>query len=194
MAKGNTLLLPSWMTSVVEWLVLRSSPILDSLGSLVARLTGDRRWSYLGYHIWDRVADLVKRFRTNRRHSLAIEILNPTDRTVELVLQISVDRSRMDEQSLTEDIPIPFLQTLRLDPGHFSEIVPGDSFAAIADSGLPYEIALDPLQEDTHLVFLTLELIESPERLNEEQAETQDPPVKCVIFDLDQTLWGWDTD
>ncbi|MEQ9662913.1 MAG: HAD-IIIC family phosphatase [Parasphingopyxis sp.] len=189
MAKGNTLLLPSWMTSVVEWLVLRSSPILDSLGSLVARLTGDRRWSYLGYHIWDRVADFVKRFRTNRRHSLAIEILNPTDRTVELVLQISVDRSRMNEQSLTEDIPVPFLQTLRLDPGHFSEIVPGDSFAAIADSGLPYEIALDPLQEDTHLVFLTLELIESPERLNEEQAEAQDPPVKCVIFDLDQTLW-----
>lgn len=189
MAKGNTLLMPGWLALATEWLVLRSSPILDALGSLTARFSGDRRWSYLGYHVWDRMAGLAEKFRTNRPYSLVMEIFNPADRTIEMVLQISVDRSRMDQERAKGDIPVPYLQTLRIPPGHFSERVPGDKFGEIAASGLPYEIALEPLQEDTHLVFLALDLIGEKDGSDERQAVSQDPPVKCVIFDLDETLW-----
>ena len=38
MAKGNTLLLPSWLATAAEWLILRTSPILDAIGSLAARV------------------------------------------------------------------------------------------------------------------------------------------------------------
>lgn len=181
--------MPSWLASATEWLVLRSSPVLDALGSLVARSSGDRRWSYLGYHVWDRMTGLAEKFRTKRPYSLVMEIFNPADRTVEVVLQISVDHSRMDRECAEDEIPVPFLRTLRIPPGHFSEFVPGDKFAAIAASGLPYEIALEPLQEDTHLVFLTLDLIGRQKRTDEKQVVSQDPLVKCVIFDLDETLW-----
>lgn len=188
MAKGNTLLLPGWVASATEWLLVRSSPVLDWLGSLAARLTGDRRWSYLGYHVWDRITGLAEKFRTKHSYALAMDIFNPAERTAEMVLQISVDRSRMAENCADKEIPVPFIQNFQIPPGHFSQIVPGEKFAEIAGSGLPYEIALEPLQEDTHLVFLTLDLIARPKRI-EKRRSVQDPPVKCVIFDLDDTLW-----
>ncbi len=188
MAKGNTLLLPSWLATATEWLILRTSPILDAIGSLAARVSGDRRWSYLGYHVWDRMTGIAARFQTERPYALAIEIFNPTDRIVELVLQISVDRSRMRPRREEHKLPVPFYETLRIPSGHFSQIIPGEKFAPIASSGLPFEIAIEPLQEDTHLVFPTLDLIAQPKKIDE-QKPVQDLPVKCVIFDLDETLW-----
>jgi FkbH-like protein len=190
-AQGNAAMLPTRAVTAAERAAgLIASPA-DRLGGLVRRLTGDQRWSWLSFSLLQRLNARLAR-RSGRPDAFVAEIYNPGDAPVTLLLSVAVDRGRLAQPLAPSDLPRPFLRTLTIPPGYFREDIAAAEFERVTGSGLPFGIALTPGAEDgTHLVFLTLDLVQYAESV---AAPAQAPPVtrpmaKCVVFDLDNTLW-----
>jgi FkbH-like protein len=194
-AQGNVRLLPAPAVDWLERAAGLAAPLLGWAGKAGARLLGDRRWSWLGHSLLERTG---RRFFRAKPGSLpdafVAEIYNPGDRPVTLLLSVAIDRSRLARPLPPEQLPRPLLRRLTIEPGYFREEIDAAELAPVLASGLPFGIALTPAEEDgVRLVFLTLDLVEyrdaraaAPAAVAEGPAR---PAAKCVIFDLDNTLW-----
>lgn len=190
-ARGNTALIPDPVVRMAERSLLLAAPVIHFAGRIATKITGDDRWKSLNYYLKERLADwLGRRGGAQGSYSLLSEIYNPGQSGTELLLTISVDRTRLSGPA--ESVPPPFQQKLVIPPGHSSQVIPSKRFAAVAQSGLPFEIALDPMEEDARLIFLRLDLVAGDEYSAPTPAKETNglPPAKCVIFDLDETLWN----
>lgn len=131
-----------------------------------------------------------------RADAFLIEVCNPDDATVSLELEMRVAEDLIDAD-VARDAPPPFREVVRLEPGHNRHIVPHAAFAAITDCGLPFKLALTPIGEATpRLVILALDFVTwrtspavpvpfDPRR----PPAIECPAIKCIVFDLDDTLW-----
>ena len=184
-AKGNARLYPSWMVKAAERVAGGASPLLNGLGKAVARATGDKRWGWLSFSLLDRLAQRLGRPGAAVPDAFVVEIYNPGDEPATLLLSMAVDRTRLTEPLRPDQLPRPLLRRMTIPPGHVRLDVPRAEFAPLLASGLPFGIALTPeAAEGTHLVFLTLDFVSLPEA-----PQAARPAAKCVIFDLDNTLW-----
>jgi FkbH-like protein len=189
-AQGNAALLPASLVSATERAAGLVAPVADHLGALVRRTSGDQRWSWLSFSLLERLNRRLAR-RSGRPDAFVAEIYNPGDAPVTLLLSMAVDRTRLASPLPPSQLPRPLLRTLTIPPGYFREDIPAVEFEQITASGLPFSIALTPGAEDgTHLVFLSLDLVEY-RRAAKTAAPTvtAGPAAKCVVFDLDNTLW-----
>lgn len=194
-ARGNALLLRSEVVSLLERGIELLVPITNRIGAAGKRLFGDIRWSYLTHSLLERM-----NARLHRRHSardlpdaFVIEIYNPGTADVVLMLTMEIDRTKLMPAIAAADLPRPVVAKLTIPPGYFRDDIPRETFAELIGSGLPFNLALTPeAVEGAHLIFLTLDFIghtqaaDTPEKLVE---SAKRPPAKCVIFDLDNTLW-----
>ena len=188
-AQANLRLLPSPLVAAIERASGFAAPLLDRIGGAVARLSGDQRWSWLSHSLLVRAGRWLGRRGAVGPDAFVAEIYNPGQSDVSLLLSMAVDRSRIAADVAPEQLPRPFLHTLVLKPGYNREEVPARRFAHLIDAGLAFGIALTPGAEDgTHLVFLTLDLVQHTARA-ERTMLTARPAAKCVVFDLDNTLW-----
>jgi FkbH-like protein len=190
-AHGNAALFPASLVSAAERAAQLAAPLADGLGSLVRRVSGDGRWSWLSFSLLERLNRRLAR-RSGRPDAFVAEIYNPGDAPVTLLLSMAVDRTRLANPLAPSQLPRPLLRTLTIPPGYFREDIPAAEFERITSSGLPFSIALTPGAEDgTHLVFLSLDLIEYGRATEAAapSAATARPAAKCVVFDLDNTLW-----
>ena len=190
-AQANLRLLPSGCVSLAERVAGLAAPVLDRLGSLVATRTKDRRWSWLSYSLLTRMNAWLRRAGSRRPDAFVAEIYNPGTAPVTLMLSMAVDRSAISQQIRSEQLPRPLLETLVLNPGYNREEVPVRRFAHLIDAGLAFGIALTPgAEEGAHLVFLTLDLVQHAVRTAARKVlPGARPGAKCVVFDLDNTLW-----
>ena len=84
-------------------------------------------------------------------------------------------------------MPPPFTASVRLEPGYSQHRFERRLFAAITESAIPFKLTLVPQGEDAvTLVFLTLDFVTM--RRNEDR-DRRSEGIKCVVFDLDNTLW-----
>jgi FkbH-like protein len=190
-AQGNSALLAAPLVNGAERVAALAAPVADWLGSLVRRASGDQRWSWLSFSLLERLNRRLAG-RAGRPDAFVAEIYNPGDAPVTLLLSMAVDRTRLAQPLAPSQLPRPLLRTLTVPPGYFREDVPAADFAQITGSGLPFSIALTPGAEDgTHLVFLTLDLVEYRQARSAATPATAParPAAKCVVFDLDNTLW-----
>ena len=190
-AQANLRLLPSGFVSLAERVATLAAPLLDRLGGLVARTTKDQRWSWLSHSLLTRMNGWLRRAGSRRPDAFVAEIYNPGTAPVTLMLSMAVDRGAIAPQVRPEQLPRPLLETFVLNPGYNREVVPARRFAHLLDAGLAFGIALTPgAEEGAHLVFLTLDLVQHAVR---QAARTMlpgaRPAAKCVVFDLDNTLW-----
>lgn len=192
-ARGNATLYDSALIDAAERAALAASRIANPVGRAIARVAGDPRWSYAAFAASERVNAWLHGRRDPGRlpDAFILELYNPSERSVTLSFSISADRSGLKRSITADQLPPPVLRKLSIPTGHFIDRIPREDFRAIVESGLPFNISITPLEPDTHLVFLTLDFIrDAPAETGSSTAlPTSRPPAKCVVFDLDNTLW-----
>jgi FkbH-like protein len=109
--------------------------------------------------------------------SFLCECYNPSPRTVALSLTL---------RSANEAIKIHFQRLIELTPGFHRVRVPMTKIMPVIDIRKPFNIELIPndVEETTTLYFGTIEFVREVD-----QAPSRETKIKCVVWDLDNTLW-----
>ncbi len=193
-ARGNARMLPDATVRLWEKAAALASRVVNPLGRIAARLTGDIRWAYASFALLERFNRRLQRSAPlNQPEAFAIEIYNPGAAAVDATFGMSIDRSALGRAIPAEQLPPALFRRLRIEPGHFVEHIPASEFAAITGSGLPFNLALTPVSDGgAHLVFLTLDFVAgqaSRHEATDSKTVASRPAAKCVVFDLDNTLW-----
>lgn len=195
-ACANATLLPAQLVRGMERGAWLAAPVLNRVGALLHRWSRNARWSALNVELYERLNKWLRRRRDPRSmpDAFVIEIYNPADTPVSLLLSFFVDRPKVGRAIPPDQLPRPILRKLRIAPGYFRHDLPREEFQDLVASGLPFCISLTPDgDEGAHLVFLTLDFVSYwPAALGSSRrsrAATTAPAAKCVIFDLDNTLW-----
>ncbi|WP_194774714.1 HAD-IIIC family phosphatase [Pararhodonellum marinum] len=109
-----------------------------------------------------------------------VEIYNPSEK------KILVNLTLRNEDEKYRKIPFQYL--LKLEPGYNKELIPFDEIDKRIKTDLKFRISLTPdnLSPDVPLYFGLLEFVQLK---NKENASNKSKKVKCVVWDLDHTLW-----
>ena len=187
-ANGNTRMEPIRRLLWKERLIGFGVPLLNAVGSALCASTGNRRWKNLGPDL-DRIARRShRRAESGRRPDLfLIEAFNPQPRPVTLQLTMRIGEGFYDHHPDPASLPLPFTVSVRLEPGYSCHRVERRQFEAITDSGIPFKLTLVPEGDDAvKLVFLTLDFVTTRRGVSRDRPSEV---IKCVVFDLDNTLW-----
>ena len=189
-ARGNTLLLPSGVALWTERMVDLSAPLINVVGAFVHRITRDTRWSYLEHTLLERLGRwLHRRNDSNSRQQpnlFLLEVYNPMDIPVRMQLSMSVASAAGKFSSA--QLPPPFRAAVTLPAGYSRHEFQREQFSRITECGLPFDIAIIPDGEGTaRLVFLTADFVVRAEAVKKDNSSQ--PKIKCVVWDLDNTLW-----
>ena len=117
--------------------------------------------------------------------SFLLECYNPGTRSVPLSLTV---------RSINEKARIPFQKLIELRPGFQRVRVPYLEIARVLDLKVPFNVELIP-NDDSNEVTLFFGLMDfvreilAPETSSKTKTEDQPKKVKCVVWDLDNTLW-----
>jgi len=107
----------------------------------------------------------------------ALECFNPNEATIDLSLTI---------RSMNPDHKIPFLKLIPLAPGFHRIRIPAADIRARVDLGKPFGIEIIPndVPDGTCLYFGLMDFVREAAAV-----ETKRTRVKCVVWDLDNTMW-----
>lgn len=192
-ARGNARMLPDRRVRWMERLFEVTSRAINPVGRLMSRVAGDIRWAYASFALLERFNARLLRHRDGKLpEAFVVEIYNPGVGPVDITLGMSIDRSSLGRAITADQLPPAMQRRLRIEPGYFRDVVPVGAFGAIVGSGLPFNLALNPVTPDAHLVFLTLDFVagQGGSAVAATAAAKEGlPPAKCVVFDLDNTLW-----
>jgi FkbH-like protein len=189
-ARGNTLLLPSDVTLWTERMVGLSAPLLNAFGAFVHRLTRDDRWFYLEHALLERLGRWLHRKNDpNSRQQpdlFLLEVYNPMNMPVRMQLSMAV--ASVAGKFSSDQLPLPFRASVTLPVGYSRHEFQREQFSRITECGLPFDIAIIPDGEGTaRLVFLTADFVVRAEAVKIDSSSQ--PKIKCVVWDLDNTLW-----
>jgi FkbH-like protein len=109
-----------------------------------------------------------------------LECYNPESRSVRLSLTL---------RSSNEEVRIPFQKLIELKPGFHRMRVPIDEITRVLDVRKPFNIELIPndvegAEDVTTLYFGLIDFVQEVEQIAEKTKK-----IKCVVWDLDNTLW-----
>jgi FkbH-like protein len=193
-ARGNTAMQPLDRVLTEERLIETSSPFVTQAGNLVNRVTGDPRWRYVTWagleQVGRRLHTLSK--RTARCDAFLLELYNPMEQPVTLRFQINVYKPGAAKLGRKpEELPLPFVAKVTCPPGYSRHQFEARFFERVTASGLPFDIAITPEGDNTaHLVFLTCDfVIFDKAKATAGQKDGALPAIKCIVWDLDNTMW-----
>lgn len=189
-ARGNTLMLPATAALLAERMIGLVAPLTNAAGAMMYRLTRDMRWSYLEYALLERFARWMH--RVNRTESkpdfFLLEVYNPADVPIRMQLNMAISGGMMSKQTQLTKLPLPFRTSVVFPPGYSRHEFGYQQFSMITECGLPFDIAIIPDGETaSRVVFLTADFI--VHRKTESVRSSSTPKIKCVVWDLDNTMW-----
>ncbi len=181
-ARANTTMQPAGTLLRRERAFEKAAPIFKQAGQLLRSGRLQRFHRSLAERWVERLR--IRPGGDSQPDGFLLEIYNPTDRTIRLQMSMTLDPSVRHAQT-SQVQPRPMLETLDLPPGYSRREFERRMFQQLIDSGLPFNIALIP-EADTsaRLVILTADFV-----TYQPAAKTASSQIKCVIFDLDNTLW-----
>jgi len=193
-ARGNVGLTPYKRLLAIEELVNGSRPVIDALGAAISRITGDPRWRLVRSRMLDRI---IRRLHARPRHGLRpdvflLEIFNPDNRPAVLQVSMTVARKRLAQRGLNPTTMLPsFRERVELPPGYSRHEIPYEKMSPVTESGLPFDIALIPeADSNPTLVFLCADFVRyAAHKPSVSPVADDKPAVKCVVWDLDNTMW-----
>lgn len=186
-ARGNTALANVASLQRRERMIQKVAPILDAVGSFIYRLTGDIRWNYPSFALLERLGRRQHaRFTTVKVNDVPdaflLEVYNPNPETVNMQLAMRLAKS---EGGDLLQIKPSFVTTVSFPPGYFRYQFERRLFQAVTECGLPFDISITPEADNSvRLVFLTADFVRF-----KPASPAQQKAIKCLVFDLDQTLW-----
>jgi FkbH-like protein len=155
------------------------------------KLTGDERWATASEALHKKINNRLQSGEYKLPNAFVADIYNPGARPVKLLLTVNVDQARLTRSIPVEQQPRPFRTAIEVQPGPNRHVVPTTEFAGILGSGLPFLLGVTVDGEDTaHLAFGRLDLVWLPEEPKAKAEAKARPNAKCVVFDLDNTLWN----
>ena len=169
---GNLNLIPMDEARRRENRDYRFSSMLHSL-PLSTRTTGSliqRRYSY------KKRAALRSR-PDGSPSALLLECYNPSEQTIPLSFTL---------RSMRQESRIPFQKLIPLSPGLRRVRIPVSDITQVVDLASPFSMELLPADgtQDSTLFFGLMDFVEELAPVQDDRA-----PVKCVVWDLDNTLW-----
>jgi len=180
-SRGNTRMESLGAILRKEHFLAIMSPAIDWVGRQIFRLTKDIRWQYLAYTLTDRFirhchASCVK---TQVPDAFLLEVYNPATNPVRMQLSLSLAKEERGTQSV-----LPYLKTVEFAPGYSQHQVDFEVLRMF--SAHSFDVALTP-DADTFpaLVFLTADFVV----FKGERAVVPGKNIKCVVWDLDNTIW-----
>lgn len=186
-AYGNLSLDMPRLLAAREKLAEFASPSANVLGGLIARFTGNTRWKALtneGLESW------VRRLHRERAldalpDAFLLEIYNPEEKTVSMQLSFSPIPGPANGKAGLVQIAKEFTQRVACARGYTRHEVDLALLRAVIETG-PFVVRMIPEADtEARLVFLTAEFVKFRARVKAAAGKS----VKCVVFDLDNTLW-----
>jgi FkbH-like protein len=113
----------------------------------------------------------------DRATSFLLECYNPQSYNIRLSLTM---------RALKEEVRIPFQKLINVTPGFHRVRVPMDAIRKVFDVRAPFTIDVIPndVEDGTTLYFGLMEFVQEVE-----QAVERTKKIKCVVWDLDHTMW-----
>ena len=202
-SRGNACLANARFVGAIEWLLLKTAPLVHILGRLAGKVTGDIRFHYASFVLLERLLWHLNTRRSDLPDAFLVEIYNPMPKSVAAQLTFGTNRSTIRANVRVSDIPLTCTKRLEIAPGYFRSLIPINELRSVVASGLRFGIAFTPeATSDTNLVFLTLDFVRLRDRrfaaslapaTKAQQAvvtkSSRTQAIKCIVFDLDNTLW-----
>jgi FkbH-like protein len=191
--RGNTGMARRGRLLAFERLLGWAAPVLNWIGAGMARILRRRQWRELTVHAYEKLGrTLHRRMRHDRApDAFLLEVYNPADVDVRLQISMGIARNDIGRRLNAETMLPSFRKSIRLTPGYSRHEIARNEFSAVTESGLPFDIALIPEADSgPTLVFLTSDFVCYALRQHSATPSTSNlPGVKCVVWDLDNTLW-----
>ncbi|MBF0625212.1 MAG: HAD-IIIC family phosphatase [Magnetococcales bacterium] len=188
-ARGNTALEPVAVALARERWAGRIAPWLNRLGALLAALRAGDRWRHLAFSLlerWNRRLHHHNPHPDLKPDGFLLELYNPGPSPLALFLTMGIARSSLEPQQRQHPLPPPLTLPVTASPGHVRYFFERRLFQDISDCGLPFDITLLPQAgQEAHLVVLGADFVTLASPIAAGFAE----PVKCLVWDLDNTLW-----
>lgn len=192
-SRGNVSLTPYKRLLAMEGLVNGSKPVIDVLGAVISRITGDPRWRSVRSRMLDRA---IRRWHARRRRGLRpdvflLEVFNPNDRPAVLQVSLGIARKQLAQRGLSPTTILPlFRERVELAPGYSCHEIPYEKMSSVTEAGLPFDIALIPeADSNPTLIFLCADFVRYAAKASVPAIVNDKLAVKCVVWDLDNTMW-----
>jgi FkbH-like protein len=185
-AVGNFKLEPLSDILQKEALVSTCAPLVNVAGGMAARLSGDPRLRHTTHSLLERMIRKIEvaavRDEQKLPDAFVLEGYNPGSDPISIQCAIHVTRHESDFPG--GQVP-PFLRTVTFPPGYACFEFEKDGFRHVIESKQPFDVVLTPEAEGSgRIVLLTADFVQ----LEKEQTVRQ-PDIKCVVWDLDHTVW-----
>ena len=187
-AIGSTTMAPKSAILWGERLMAGLTPILNVFGRLLGRFMGDTRWRYPSFGLSRRFCRWLHSRNTGRIRpdAFLLEVFNPSE---PVRMQLLMDYAPDVKSKGMIQIRQQFRATMEFPKGYSCHDFERPLFQNFTDSGEPFMVSLTP-EADTspNLVFLSADFV-TYKRKQASVAGSPQPPIKCVVWDLDHTLW-----
>jgi FkbH-like protein len=187
-AYGNLRLSSSKKVLRTERLVEWASPAANRFGKVMARFTKKVRWNAVTH---EALEELVRRLDQLKPggpspDAFLLEIYNPTEQEIRMQLSFNPVSGKTHPSKELVQLSRGFTTTINCPLGYSRHQFDAPLFRGIIGNGDPFEISMIP-EADSHarLVFLSAEFV----KFEDLPEKSQQKNVKCIVFDLDNTLW-----
>jgi len=188
-ASGNLSLSPTrsvlWRERIIQW----GSPLANFLGMVIGKFTKNINWDSVTYIALGKLAQRIN--RPNPGSSLPdvflLEVYNPTPEVVRLQLNFAQGKGEGLATSDLLQLGPSFVRTVALPSGYSRHEIESSLFRSVVASGRPFKISMIPeADSNARLIFLSADFVRFAEK---RAAATEAAKIKCVVWDLDNTLW-----
>lgn len=197
-ARGNAGLLVDAEVDKLERRFRSMSRLLNRVGAALGKFPLTRSYANLSERVLRRLVEAKVGETTRIPASFEAEIFNAGNEPVKMQFAIVIDQNRLPQTIAMADQPRPFRTVWEIAPGMSRLTVPSEDFAHILSSGLPFLVQLTSFDERLpEIIIGKLDFVggnttgssEGKAPAGEDPAKPKAPQVKCVVFDLDNTLW-----
>ncbi|MCI0389010.1 MAG: HAD-IIIC family phosphatase [Acidobacteria bacterium] len=187
-ARANTRMQPARSLLMTEGAIGLLAPLINAAGVVARAATGNARWSRLNRSFLEHLVERLRRRSDGPPpDAFLLEVYNPSSQPVRMQVSMTLDPSARPSQPGLAQIDPGFGATVAFPGGYSRHEFERRLFQSLMNSGLPFNIALTPEADNSaRLVILTADFVSFRKRGATRQAM---PQVKCVVWDLDNTLW-----
>jgi FkbH-like protein len=187
-AMGNTAMVSRSLMMWFERFAAFTARILNGVGPYITRITKDERWTYASFGLSRRFCSWLHQHKGRTKpDAFLLEVYNPGREIVRM--QLAMDYAPEARNNFSDMVQIRprFRTTVTFAPGYSRHEFDRRLFESVTETGLPFNISLTP-EADTaaRLIFLSSDFVRYR---NQKASAAKAPDVKCVVWDLDNTLW-----